>query len=65
MLSCPVLTPSSVATFDSPLLNIVQECLGRPELMTAAIYANAVGEGEQTRASRRWGGPGTAEGQNA
>ena len=35
-------------------LNIVQKWLGHSQLTTTAIYANAVGEEEQSIASRMW-----------
>jgi integrase/recombinase XerD len=35
-------------------LNIVQKWLGHAQLTTTAIYANAVGEEEQSIASRMW-----------
>lgn len=35
-------------------LNMVQKWLGHAQLSTTAIYANAVGEEEQTLASRMW-----------
>jgi site-specific recombinase XerD len=35
-------------------LNMVQKWLGHSQLTTTAIYANAVGEEEQSIASRMW-----------
>ena len=35
-------------------LNMVQKWLGHAQLTTTAIYANAVGEEEQSTASRMW-----------
>jgi Phage integrase family len=35
-------------------LNMVQKWLGHAQLTTTAIYANAVGEGEQSIAARMW-----------
>ena len=35
-------------------LNMVQKRLGHSQLTTTAIYANAVGEEEQSIASRMW-----------
>ena len=35
-------------------LNIVQKWLGHAQLTTTAIYANAVGEEEQSIAARMW-----------
>jgi integrase/recombinase XerD len=35
-------------------LNMVQKWLGHAQLTTTAIYANAVGEEEQSIASRMW-----------
>jgi site-specific recombinase XerD len=35
-------------------LNLVQKWLGHAQLTTTAIYANAVGEEEQSIAARMW-----------
>jgi integrase/recombinase XerD len=35
-------------------LNLVQKWLGRAQLTTTAIYADAVGEEEQSIAARMW-----------
>jgi integrase len=35
-------------------LNLVQKWLGHAQLTTTAIYADAVGEGEQSIAARMW-----------
>jgi integrase/recombinase XerD len=35
-------------------LNLVQKSLGHAQLTTTAIYANAVGEEEQSSAVRMW-----------
>jgi site-specific recombinase XerD len=42
------------AVSKSIALNMVQKWLGHSQLTTMAIYANAVGEEEQSIASRMW-----------
>jgi integrase/recombinase XerD len=51
----PMHVPSGVDTVNRGIaLNMVQKWLGHAQLTTTAIYANAVGEEEQSIAARMW-----------